>query len=412
MATRSQAWVLSSMAKQPVDIGQETFPWANPTGPSGRKVPARERLVGDRPQTQVKLAAYQAYLPEWLRILGQASGVRDLFVLDLFAGPGTYRDGVAGSPIIAADAAVMAQDSLRTRGYQITVHLRLVEKDDATRLGLRKLMSAYDGRLDYVVLEGTAEENAPQLIRESRGAATMALLDPDGIEIPYSLVRQFGNRRWTEALLSFDVQALLRNAEVEAGGAVNRFFGDDGSWRRCYGASGDLDVTALLELYRLTLARDRLFPYTAVHRIVFNSIHANRAIAQGCGSPKGTEKWLKAFKAAASKFDARLEEVAAPVERRAAMNRAVNQLRAYAGARDLTFADIYQRLLGLNLGEQDTHQVLLFLRERGLVQWSSRLHQDARPSPRFAFVPAYPDGIAWDGVERPVERPEVRVFAQ
>jgi hypothetical protein len=138
-------------------------------------------------------------------------------------------------------------------------------------------------------------------------------------------------------------------------------------------------VTALLELYRLTLARDRLFPYTAVQRIVFNSLDANRAIAQGCGSPKGTEKWLKAFKTAARKFDARIEEVAAPVERRAAMNRAINQLRAYAGAGDLSFADIYQQLLGLNLGEPDTHQVLLFLRECGLVQWTSRLHQDAGP---------------------------------
>lgn len=48
------------MAKRRVPEGQENFPWARLAGPAGRKVPARERMVGDRPQTQIKLAAYQA----------------------------------------------------------------------------------------------------------------------------------------------------------------------------------------------------------------------------------------------------------------------------------------------------------------------------------------------------------------
>jgi len=374
-------------------------------------VPARERLVRDRPQTQVKLAAYQAYLPEWLRILGQTQGVRDLFVLDLFAGPGEYRDGVAGSPVIAADAALVVQSALQDRGRPVAIHLRFVEKDEPTRALLRTVMTRYDGRVDYVILDGTADDRAPELLIESRGSPTLALLDPDGIEVSYDLVCQFGGRRRTELLLSFDVQALLRCAELENGRAVSRFFGDETSWRACYSSSGELDVVALLELYRLTLARDRLFPYTAVHRIVFNSTHANRAIAQGCGSPKGTEKWLQAFRAAATKFDARLVEVALRMERRSAINRAIDQLRFFAGARDVNYSQIYQHLLGLNLGQPDTHQVLLFLRERGLVAWSSRLHEDAHPRPRFTFG-TFPDAIVWDGIERIGESREVRVFAE
>lgn len=400
------------MAKHRVPDGQETFPWASASGPSGRKVPARERMVGDRPQTQIKLAAYQAYLPDWLRILGQTPGVRDLFVLDLFAGPGEYRDGVAGSPVIAADAALVVQSDFERRSNPAVVHLRLVEKDDQTRALLQAAMTRYDGRLDYQIFDGTADERASELLDESRGAPTLALLDPDGIEVRYELVRRFGHRKRTEVLLSFNVQTLLRCAEIEDGPAVSRFFGDDLSWRRCYGPSGELDADALLELYRRTLARDRLFPYTAVHRIVVNSMHANRAIAQGCGSPKGTEKWLQAFRVAASKFDARLVEVASAVERRSAINRAIDQLRSFAGARDLSYAAIYQHLLGLNLGERDTHQVLLFLRERGIVDWSSRLHRQAVPSPKFSFDRVFPDAVTWDGVERQPELPELRVFAK
>lgn len=399
------------MTKRRVPEGQENFPWARLAGPAGRKVPARERMVGDRPQTQIKLAAYKAYLPEWLQILGQVTGVRDLYVLDLFAGPGEYRDGVAGSPVIAADAALVVQSHLEARGRPAAIHLRLVEKDDQTRALLQAAMARYDGRLDYRILDGTADERASELLDESRGVPTLALLDPDGIEVPFDLVSRFGHRKRTEVLLSFDVQALLRCADVDDGPAVSRFFGDDLSWRRCDGPSGGLDADALLELYRRTLARDGLFPYTAVHRIVFNSKHANRAIAQGCGSPKGTEKWLAAFRGAAGMFDARLVEVASQLERRSAISRAIDQLRSFAEARDLSYAAIYQHLLGLNLGERDTHQVLLFLRERGIVDWSSRLHRGAHPSPKFTFG-QFPGEITWDGVERPPELPELRVVVR
>ena len=399
------------MSKQSASGEQESFPWAVPPGPSGRKVPARERLVVDRPQTQIKLAAYQAYLPEWLRILGQSPGVNDLFLLDLFAGPGEYRDGVAGSPVIAADTALVVQSSLQQRGHPVRVHLRLVEKEDETRAMLRTAMSRYDGLLEYRIFDGTAEQRSSELLSESSGAPTLALLDPDGIDLPFDLVRQFGRRRRTELLLSFDVQVLLRCAELDNGRAVTRFFGDDFAWRRCYGASGELDADALLEVYRRKLADDQLFPYTSVHRIVFDAMHANRAIAQGCGSPKGTEKWLQALGAAARTFDARLVEVAQQVERRVAMNGAIEHLRSLAGARGLTYAQVYQHLLRQNLTERDTHQVLLFLRERGIVDWSSRLHRDANPSPRFEFDAVF-DGITWDGVERQGETPEVGVLAR
>lgn len=351
--------------------------------------------------------AYQAYLPEWLRILGRTFGVSDLYVLDLFAGPGEYRDGEAGSPVIAADAALVVGSYLAERG--VAVHLRLVESDGETRGQLAATMSRYDGRLDYRILDGTALERAPELLRESRGSPTLALLDPDGIEIPFDLVRQFGHRPRTEVLLSFDVQALLRCAEVGNGPVVSRFFADDVSWRRCYGPDGTLDADALLELYRQTLARDGLFRYTLVQRIVFTQMHANRAIAQGCGSTKGTDRWLDAFRAAAARFDARLVEVASAFERRQRLSRAFDLLRTFGGARGVGYAAIYQHLLSLSLGERDTHQVLLFLRSRGLVNWSSRLHRDAEPPPRFDFAAAFPDSLSWDGVEREPELPGLRV---
>lgn len=391
-------------------VGQTTFGWFDAEGPTGRKVPARDRLVRDRPHTQIKLSAYRTYMPEWLKILGQTSGVRDLYVLDLFAGPGEYADGVAGSPLIAADAALVVQGFLSTyRRRQVAIHLRLVEKDAATRLRLSAVMERYSGRLDYEVLEGTAEEHAQQLLAESRGSPTLALLDPDGIEIPFDLVRQFGHRPRTEALLSFDVQALLRCAEIGDGPAVSRFMGDDVSWRLCYSADGSLDADALLELYRTSLERDDLFRYASVQRIVFNQAHANRAIAQGCWSTRGTEKWLEAFRPAAAQFDATLVEVATQLRRRVAINSAIGRLRVFAGAHDLGYAAVYRHLLSLNLGESDTHQVLLFLRERGVVDWSSRLHRDAVPPPRFSFANEFPATITWDGAARPAEMPELRL---
>jgi hypothetical protein len=56
------------------------------------------------------------------------------------------------------------------------VHLRLVERDEPTRALLRAAMTRYDGFIDYVILDGTADERAPGLLNESRGAPTLALL--------------------------------------------------------------------------------------------------------------------------------------------------------------------------------------------------------------------------------------------
>lgn len=406
-----QAWW--RLVVRRVTPGQEAFGWMEPAGPSGRKVPARQRLVRDRPHTRIKLAAYQTYLPEWLKILGQSGGVRDLYVLDLFAGPGDYADGVAGSPVIAADAALVVLGFFaKKRRRAPHIHLRYVEKDGETRASLAATMERYRGRLDYQVLDGTAVERAPGLLAESRGCPTLALLDPDGIEIPFDLVRQFGHRPRTEVLLSFDVQALLRCAEIGDGPAVSRFMGDDVSWRRCYASDGSLDVDALMELYRQTLECDQLFRYASVQRIMFTRMHANRAIAQGCGSTKGTEKWLEAFRPAAGQFDATLVEVASQLHRRRTINLAIDQLKAFAGARDLAYGAIYRHLLSLNLGEGNTHQVLLFLRERGLMKWTSRLYRGAVPAPRFSFATDLPDVITWDGVERPPDMPELRLAAR
>ena len=59
-----------------------------------------------KPHTIAKHALLKAYLNAWFPILG-TSEQRVIF-LDGFAGPGVYKDGQPGSPIIAIDHTAAA----------------------------------------------------------------------------------------------------------------------------------------------------------------------------------------------------------------------------------------------------------------------------------------------------------------
>lgn len=157
-----------------------------------------------------------------------------------------------------------------------------------------------------------------------------------------------------------------------------------------------------LEGYRQRLGQ--LFPFTTVKRIVFSEAHANRAIVQACGSQTGVNIWRDCFVAAYEKASGVLVlEIAREVDRRLKIDRAIDELRGFAPISNVRYGSISQRLGGLELTEDDRHQVLLFLRDSGVATWTSVLHKDAAPTPRFTLEPVPPE-LRWDGVVRPRER--------
>jgi three-Cys-motif partner protein len=96
---------------------------------------ADNRLWKLEPHTVGKHLVLRRYLDAWFPIMG-SSNERILFI-DGFAGPGEYRDGEEGSPIIAIRSLVEHRSKGRVSA---AVHFLLIEKDRERALHLSSLI--------------------------------------------------------------------------------------------------------------------------------------------------------------------------------------------------------------------------------------------------------------------------------
>jgi len=349
------------------------------------------------PQTRLKHAMYRKYLAAWLRVMKGQPGGHDLYILDLFAGPGAYlAEGVkaAGSPVIAAELAM----KLRLTSPSTRVHIRCVERSRVERERLDAELERFRPDIDCTVQKGTAERHAAAFAAESAGHPTLVLLDPDGIGVPMSLISTFGQRDYTEVLVSFDAHAHYRVAGTQGPTAVTAFWGDE-SWTQYQRQDGTLDLAAMLEGYRLRIQERAGFRYAAIWRIRFPKGHIDRAVAQAAGSTLAPEIMFDVLTKEAQKFDARIQEVAAELDRRGRINGALRVIRAFAGEVGVSWSRLYARAAGVCPASLDLEQALLYMREIGHVTWCGRLGRYAAPPAKFTFVADLPED-RWDGLER------------
>jgi three-Cys-motif partner protein len=135
--------------------------------------------------TAAKHEILSRYLDAWIPILG--FGHPRLVLIDGFAGPGRYRGGEAGSPLIMLDAFLRRKDRDR-----IKAKLRFVFIEE--HIGrFRHLESELEkrswptDRVDVVPIHGRFEEKFPEVIealRDPRGQLppTFAFIDPFGAD--------------------------------------------------------------------------------------------------------------------------------------------------------------------------------------------------------------------------------------
>ena len=75
-----------------------------------------KEVVWDRdPHTEAKHDLLKVYLDAWFPIMASRWSSTGICYVDAFAGPGEYRDGSVGSPIIALDAACRSEVSPNLR---------------------------------------------------------------------------------------------------------------------------------------------------------------------------------------------------------------------------------------------------------------------------------------------------------
>jgi len=159
------------------------------------------------PHTAGKHIVLRAYLNAWLPILGTTQG-RVLF-FDGFAGPGEYRDGEMGSPIIALDA--LKNHNARAR-MSAEIVFAFMEKNAARAAHLRTLVAPYEEGLPNSVKIHIGEEECATSLSalldniEGRGkqmAPAFVMLDPFGVsDTPMALVGRVLSHPKSEVYIS------------------------------------------------------------------------------------------------------------------------------------------------------------------------------------------------------------------
>ena len=163
------------------------------------------------PHSAAKHDILRSYLQAWFPILSRFN--ERLIYFDGFAGPGRYRDGESGSPLIAMD---VARRHLATLAGELV--FIFVEKDSARAANLREEIAALDlpsnfkWHVENKDFEQVLSDALDQLDEQAlRIAPTFALIDPFGITgLPMDLMRRLLKRQRCEVLITFMNYAIRR----------------------------------------------------------------------------------------------------------------------------------------------------------------------------------------------------------
>jgi three-Cys-motif partner protein len=232
--------------------------------------PPTTTLWDPDPHTGAKHQMLRGYLEAWFPIVAQGfpSSV-GLTYIDAFAGPGEYKDGGVGSPVIALEQAL--RQEVWSNCSQVRV--LLVEKDQARFNHLRDLVDRQFVRrpsnLVLRVINGPCEAYVVPELSKMGGPTDplFANFDGWGTDTPYSLVRAVAVRRSAEVLVTFKSQHFIRFAKLEDQREGDLVFGSQ-EWRDIAKTGTPAEKKkGLVDLYRGRLA-DVGFSYALIFELV------------------------------------------------------------------------------------------------------------------------------------------------
>lgn len=211
------------------------------------------------PHTKAKHEILRRYLQAWFPILAKFSG--RVIYLDGFAGPGIYKGGEEGSPIIAMRCLLehSQKDKLLSKGREFI--FVFIEKDSRRARILKEVLeSRFPNLPNNVKYDVIGEEFAPTLEsvldeleeKGARLAPTFAFLDPFGFKgLPMKLIGRMLKYDRCEVLITFMSGFVRRFAELREN-IMDELFGTD-EWRKVEEVDAGKRKEFFLELYKRQL---------------------------------------------------------------------------------------------------------------------------------------------------------------
>ncbi|GAA2987471.1 three-Cys-motif partner protein TcmP [Actinokineospora diospyrosa] len=209
--------------------------------------------------TAAKHDIYRRYLERWFPILlGGANAFPSATYAEGFAGPGVYKDGEPGSPVIAIKALVdkVANSRPVVKFLFIDDDQRCVAMLQEQILGRFPERPRAPEKLRVRYVKGTCidqlEANLDDL--EAWGQPILAVLDSWGnAPIDYKLLQRLASNVATEVIVTFGSQSFVRFVS-KLGPAADAVFGGDQRWREvAHLDDGPAKRQHMLNCYRETL---------------------------------------------------------------------------------------------------------------------------------------------------------------
>jgi three-Cys-motif partner protein len=192
------------------------------------------------PHTAAKHAILKRYLQAWMVILSQGK-FREILYIDGFAGPGEYKNGEVGSPIIALQNALNYRPPLTA-----ILNFLFVEKDPARAAHLKSLIDkmGLPSNFHVKVEGGTTFENAfakhyLTYQRYGKLIPTFAFIDPFGwTGAPMSIVQAIMKHKSCEVFVNFMYEEINRFiSHPDQKDNFDSLFGTS-DWERCKAITG------------------------------------------------------------------------------------------------------------------------------------------------------------------------------
>lgn len=220
-------------------------------------VTPKETLWDLDPHTAAKHEILRRYLAAWFPILESYN--RRIVYIDGFSGPGRYKNGEVGSPMIALDVATNHRKAMSGE----IVFWFIEEREDRLVHLKQELATRGVPRHFRVIAEsGRFHEKCGSVLASIESdkkalAPTFAFIDPFGFSgIPFSLIERLLSQRRCEAFITFMVDAInrfLEHPEEKIVQHIVEAFGGDEAVKIAKGP-GDR-VVKLRELYQSKLSR-------------------------------------------------------------------------------------------------------------------------------------------------------------
>jgi three-Cys-motif partner protein len=257
------------------------------------------------PHTLTKHRILERYLQGWLPVMAQTNG--RIHFLDGFAGPGRYRGGEIGSPLIALQALLKHPHFARAKNQREVV-FSFFEQD-------KKRADALQAELEQVSLPNWVKCNvfngefAPLLsflldkfeAEKSQLAPTFAFIDPFGFAgVPMDLIARIASNAKCECFITFMYEEINRFLSVSSVAAHYDVLFGTSKWREI------VDETdpgrrrdRIADLYRRQLETVAGFKYVREFQMVNRGNRTKYFLYFGTKSEKG----LSLMKAAMWKAD-------------------------------------------------------------------------------------------------------------